>query len=52
MAMINNYWTPEIWYVDEYHAHKDWVGWRSGTSLGFIEDISGSTLGWDNVCCH
>lgn len=35
MAMINNYWTPEIWYVDGNHTHKDRVGWRSAASLGF-----------------
>jgi len=35
VAVINNYLTPEIWYVDENHTHKDLVGWRSGTFLGF-----------------
>jgi hypothetical protein len=35
VAVINNYWTPEIWYVDEIHTHKDRVDWRSGTSEGF-----------------
>jgi hypothetical protein len=35
MAMINNYWAHEIWYVDDNHTHKDRVGWRSGTCLDF-----------------
>lgn len=34
MAVINSHWSPEIWYVDDDHTHKDLVGWRSGTSVG------------------